>query len=118
MKLDFEKRSTCPLSSWLELFGDKWSMLILRDMAFFGKVHFKDFMNSDEKISTNILSDRLKKLEETNFIVKSSNPTNKLLNNYTLTPRALSMAPVFKEIAFWSNQNIENVHEITFPVTT
>ncbi|MFT5511699.1 MAG: DNA-binding HxlR family transcriptional regulator [Bacteroidia bacterium] len=114
-KIDFNKRSTCPLNSWLELFGDKWTLLIIRDMTIFGKKHFKDFMQSEEKISTNILADRLKKLEENGIVQKDSNKTNKLLNDYNLTPRALSMAPVFEEICRWSQDNIENVREISNP---
>lgn len=114
-KIHFNKRSTCPMSSWLELFGDKWTLLIIRDMAFFGKKHFKDFMQSDEKISTNILADRLKKLEEIGIVTKALNKTNKLLNDYVLTPRAFEMAPIFEEIAKWSSANIEDVQKVTIP---
>ena len=116
MKLDFDKRSTCPLSSWLDLFGDKWTLLIIRDIAFFGKRHFKDFMASEEKISTNILADRLKRLEQIDIVTKTPNPTNKLLNDNVLTPRAYAMAPIFKAIAEWSEANIEKVRQVEFPV--
>jgi DNA-binding HxlR family transcriptional regulator len=103
------------MSSWLELFGDKWTLLIIRDMAFLGKSHFKDFMKSEEKISTNILADRLKKLEEIEIITKSPNPTNKLLNDYALTPRAYALAPIFEEVEKWSSVNIENVRKVEMP---
>ncbi len=114
-KISFEKRSTCPMSSWLELFGDKWTLLIIRDMAFFGKKHYKDFMVSEEKISTNILADRLKRMEEIGIITKVSNKANKLLNDYNLTPKAYAMAPIFEEIAKWSYNNISDVQEISIP---
>lgn len=114
-KLEFNKRSTCPMSSWLDLFGDKWTLLIIRDMAFFGKKHFKDFIQSEEKISTNILADRLKRLEEIGIINKVTNKTNRLLNDYSLTPLAFSMAPIFDAIATWSHQHISDVQKITIP---
>ena len=70
-------RSGCPVSYTLDFFGDKWSLLIMRDMAIEGKVSYGEFLNSDEKIATNILADRLAMLEENGFITKNVAPDKK-----------------------------------------
>jgi len=70
-------RSSCPINFALELLGDKWTLLIIRDLLFKEKTSFLEFCKSDEKISTNILSDRLRKLEQHGFISKSVSPNNK-----------------------------------------
>lgn len=72
-----EFRSNCPISSALDLVGDKWSLLVVRDMLVFQKFTFKDFENSDEKIATNILSTRLKLLEKSGIVTKHKLKTNK-----------------------------------------
>src|SRR5271154_2631739 len=69
-------RSACPISYSLDIFGDKWTMLIIRDLLVFGKDSFSEFMCSDEKIATNILTDRLNVLLQEGFVTKHIAPTN------------------------------------------
>ncbi len=105
--MDNEKaRSDCLLSCFLDVLGDKWSLLILRDLVVHDKKHFKDFLESDEKIATNILSDRLKKLEERGFTIKSQDPNKKSQFIYTPTSKAQDLLPVFKSLETWSAKHI------------
>lgn len=98
-----KKRSNCPISCWLELFGDKWTLLILRDSIIFGRKNYKDFIEAEEGISTNILADRLKKLVEHGLMTKHIDEKNKLLVNYIVTEKGRALAPIFMEITKWSN---------------
>ena len=100
-------RSTCPISSALDIIGDKWSLLILRDMMFSGKRTFSEFISSQEGIATNILSARLSSLEKTGIISKSKLPDNKKVNIYTLTKKGGGFLPVLVEVILWSNENLE-----------
>lgn len=106
MKKDIKFRSNCQISCALDVIGDKWSILIIRDILIFGKKTFKDFVNSNEKIATNILSLRLKKLEHLDIISKNNHPTNKKVFNYKLTKSGEALLPILKELAFWSNEHI------------
>ena len=83
------KRSNCPLSSSLDIFGDKWSLLIIRDMMFYKKSTYGDFLKSDEKIATNILATRLQGLEENKLIEKLEHPDSKAKVLYVLTHKRL-----------------------------
>ena len=97
-------RSNCPISSALDLFGDKWSLLIIRDLVYFGERTFKDFSNADEKISSARLSDRLCKLDILGLIIKENHPTNKKVFLYNLTEKGLDLFPVIAEYVRWSNK--------------
>ena len=99
-------RSKCPLSSALDVMGDKWSLLIIRDMLFEHKKTFKDFSCSEEGIATNILSDMLSKLEEFGIISKGKLPDNKKTNIYRLTEKGLELMPVLLELLLWSDKNV------------
>ena len=99
-------RSNCAISSALDLIGDKWSLLILRDMMFFGKKTFSEFAASEEKIATNILSDRLLNLEEAGIIKKGKLPDNKKNNIYSLTPKGITFLPSLIEVILWSDRNL------------
>ena len=99
-------RSSCLASSALDVVGDKWSLLIIRDMLFEHKKTFKDFSNSEEGIATNILSDRLNKLEEFGIISKGKLPNNKKTNIYTLTEKGIELVPVLLELILWSDKNV------------
>ena len=99
-------RSKCPVSSALDVMGDKWSLLIIRDMLFKHKKTFKAFSSSEEGIATNILSDRLSKLEEYGIISKGKLPDNKKANIYTLTEKGLELMPVLLELLLWGDKNI------------
>jgi len=92
------KRSRCPLSCSLDLIGDKWSLLIIRDMMFFGKSTFNEFLDSSEGISTNILSDRLLKLAEEGFITFSGTVKRK---KYVLTKMGLDVKPILESVGMF-----------------
>ncbi|MCG8575475.1 MAG: helix-turn-helix transcriptional regulator [Flavobacteriales bacterium] len=104
MKTDF--RCKCPITSALDILGDKWSLVVIKQMLFEGKSTFKDFTESPESIATNILSTRLKMLEEFDLIEKVKLPTNKKTNIYLLTSRGLSLTPVLLELTLWSKYNV------------
>lgn len=97
-------RSDCPISYALDFFGDKWTLLIIRDMVFDGKRFYKDFQNSKEGIATNILSDRLKKLEQNGFITSEVYPELRTKKQYTLTEKGLDAIPILAEIMVWSTK--------------
>lgn len=101
MKDDF--RCDCPITSALDILGDKWILVIVKQMLLEGKQTFKDFRESDEAIATNILSTKLKWLEHFNIITKSKLPNNKKTNIYKLTEKGLALAPVIVELALWSD---------------
>ena len=105
-------RSDCPISSALDLFGDKWSLLIIRDLVYFGERTFKDFSNAAEKISSARLSDRLCKLEVLDLITKANHPTNKKVFIYRLTEKGIDLFPVIAEYVRWSNKYLnEHISE-------
>jgi len=91
----------CPIFFSLEIFGDKWSLLILRDILQFDKKHYNEFLESDEGISTNILADRLKKLESEGIISKQKDPDNKKQFIYSPTKKCLDLLPIILEITVW-----------------
>ena len=101
-------RSDCPISSALDLFGDKWSLLIIRDLAYFGERTFKNFSTAAENISSSRLADRLCKLESLDLIVKSNHPTNKKVYLYTLTLKGMDLFPVIAEYVKWSNKYLND----------
>ena len=96
------RRSDCPISFGLETFGDRWTLLIIRDIVYFGKKTYGEFLASDEHIATNILADRLAQLEADGILVKTHSPTDKRREIYTLTEKGLDLIPVLLEIANWS----------------
>ena len=95
-------RSHCPVSLALEAIGDRWSLLILRDLIMRGKSRYQEFLNSEEGISTNILADRLGQLEGHGLISKADDPDDKRQFRYTPTQKALDLMPVIFEMARWS----------------
>ncbi|MEP2988556.1 MAG: helix-turn-helix domain-containing protein [Parasphingorhabdus sp.] len=95
-------RSNCPINFVLETFGDKWTLLIVRDLMFKDKRTYGDFLESEEKISTNILADRLKRLEEHGIIAKSVSPQNQSSFIYSFTEKGLELLPIMLEITAWS----------------
>jgi DNA-binding HxlR family transcriptional regulator len=97
-----KSRSHCPIAFGLELFGDKWSLLILRDIIFKGKRNYTQFLDAEEKISTNILATRLIQLEETGLIEKFTDETNRKKIVYVPTKKGLDLLPVMLEIIRWS----------------
>ena len=100
-------RCKCPITSALDIVGDKWSLVVIKQMLFEGKSTFKDFTDSTEAIATNILSTRLKTLEDFGIIDKQKLPTNRKTNIYTLTPKGLSLIPVLIEFTLWSKYHVQ-----------
>jgi len=107
-KKKIEYRSDCPISTALDIFGDKWSLLIVRDMVFKGLSTYGDFLNGGEKIATNILADRLTMLEAGGIIAKQKHPESKAKILYTLTSKGIDLVPALVEIIVWS----EKYHEV------
>jgi DNA-binding HxlR family transcriptional regulator len=97
-------RSDCPVSRTLDVFGDKWSLLIIRDLMFGNKCTYNDFLKSDEGIATNILASRLKGLEENGIIEKSPHPDSKAKIMYKLTTKGIDLLPIIMEIYIWSEK--------------
>lgn len=103
-KKEITFRSDCPISSALDIFGDKWSLLILRDMLFKGKNTYGDFLAGEEKIATNILADRLLLLECSGIITKHKHPDSRAKILYKLTQKGIDLIPVLVEIIEWSEK--------------
>ena len=99
-------RSDCPISNLVELVGDKWSLLIIRDF-FLDRNTFKQFMESPESIATNILTDRLKSLKSKGIIDFAFAPNNKKTKYYYLTDIGIDLYPVIYEMAMWSRRNLD-----------
>jgi DNA-binding HxlR family transcriptional regulator len=94
-------RSGCPVSVSLEIFGDRWSLLIIRDMMVRGYRTFKEFQNSGEGIATNILADRLAKLERAGILSSQADEEDARRVNYRLTEKGIDLAPVLLELLIW-----------------
>lgn len=99
-------RSGCPINLGLEVFGDKWTLLIIRDMMFAGKRHFREFLGSDEGISTNILADRLAMLTRAGIITRADDPSHRLKAIYSLTEKGIELLPVIAQISRWSRSHM------------
>lgn len=103
-----KRRSPCPISCVLELLGDKWTLLLIRDLMA-GKSTFGDFMRSPEKISTNILSERLARLVESGLVVTVPSGGREA---YALSPRGRSLYSVMGAIARWGLENLEGTEAL------
>lgn len=96
-----QRRSGCPISCSLDLLGDRWSLLVVRDMVFEGKRYFKDFLASGEGIASNILADRLQRLEAIDIITKQTDPDSGRQILYSLTEKGIALIPVLVELVCW-----------------
>lgn len=105
-------RSGCPISSTLDVVGDKWSLLIIRDMLIKHKKTFKEISDSDERIAPSILSARLKLLESYKLISKTKIPENKKENIYLLTEKGIHLTPIIIEFSLWGNTNMREFNKI------
>jgi DNA-binding HxlR family transcriptional regulator len=103
---DNRRRSPCPISCGLDVLGDKWTLLIIRDLMFRDKRSYGEFHAAGEHIATNILADRLKKLESENFVKKSVDPNNKSKYRYRLTEKGVDLLPMLLEFIAWSTKHI------------
>ena len=96
------KRSHCPIAFALDIFGDTWSLLVLRDLFFKGKKRYSEFLAAEEGIATNVLSERLARLEAEGLITKSRDKENRRQYIYAPTPKGLDLLPAILEICCWS----------------
>lgn len=96
-----ERGSGCPICYALDIFGDRWTLLILRDLLLAGKQRYRDFLASDEAIASNILSDRLKRLEAAGLIHREPDPNDRRQLLYGATEKGQTLLPVLLEIAAW-----------------
>jgi DNA-binding HxlR family transcriptional regulator len=102
-KSSFPSRSHCPINYALETFGDRWTLLVIRDLMFHGKRHFGDFLASDERVATNVLADRLKRLERLGLVTRSVEAQSSK-PSYALTRKGRDLLPVLLEITRWSGR--------------
>lgn len=104
-------RCNCPVTSALDIVGDKWTLVIIKQMLLEYKTTFKDFYDSDEAIAPNILSERLKKMQSIGLIDKLKHPTNRKTNIYILTEKGLTLTPIVIELALWAHNNITPMNQ-------
>src|SRR5216684_3806496 len=97
-----KRRSGCPLNASVEVLGDRWSLLIIRDMMLRGFQTYKEFLESYERIATNILADRLRKLIAHGIITTQRNPSDGRKLIYSLTAKGIDLAPVLTEMVLWA----------------
>lgn len=96
-------RSNCPINFALEIFGDKWTLLIVRDIVYTGKRTHGEFLNSDERIARNILADRLVKLECQGILTRAADPMDKRREIFSLTDKGLALIPLLLDLQSWTN---------------
>ncbi len=105
MKHTHQRRSDCPINFALETFGDPWSLLLIRDIVYFGKKTYGEFLASEEGMATNILASRLARLEEQGILMKKPSGQDKRKEEYVLTEKGLDLIPVLVEMANWSAEH-------------
>ncbi|WP_152365359.1 winged helix-turn-helix transcriptional regulator [Microlunatus speluncae] len=107
-------RSGCPINLSLEVFGDKWSLLILRDMIFGGRRHFRELLTkSDEGIASNILASRMKRLVETGMLTKADDPSHKQKAIYSLTEASIQLVPIMAALGTWGTRWLDVSEELS-----
>jgi len=112
--MDAEQRSGCPINLTLEVVGDKWSLLVIRDMIFGNRRHFRELLTrSEEGIASNILADRLKRLVEQGIISKADDPTHKQKSVYSLTDKGIELLPVLAQMSVWGRRHLPVTEELS-----
>ncbi len=101
-----DNRSSCPVSTCLEILGDNWSLILIRDL-FLERTTFTDFSNSSENISSNILSDRINKLQNFNLIEYQLHPNNRKVKQYYLTEAGIQLYPLIYDLLVWSKKHLD-----------
>lgn len=99
-----KRRSDCPTNYGLEHFGDKWSLLVIRDLMFKGKRHYNEFLEADEKVSTSVLRDRLRSLEAGGLIWSGEDQVKKSRIRYSLTAKGITLLPLMIDMIVWAGQ--------------
>ena len=102
-----KKRSGCPISCSLDIWGDKWSLLIIRDLMYLKECTYGDFLKAPEGIATNILASRLQLLEENKIIEKLDHPDSKAKVLYKLTRKGIDLIPILIEIHLWADKYLQ-----------
>jgi DNA-binding HxlR family transcriptional regulator len=100
------RQSGCPVAFTLDNFGDKWSIVVVRDMLLNGKKYYSEFLESPEGIASNILAERLKRLEEASVITKNSDPRNQKKYLYELTQKGVDLLPLVLEAVIWGSKYV------------
>lgn len=98
-------RSPCPIAAALDLFGDRWTLLVLRDMLLRGKRRYREFLAAPERIASNILAERLKRLEAAGLVSRQTDPEDARRMIYAPTDRGRSLAPLLRDIAAWGREH-------------
>ena len=112
--MSLDRRSGCPINLSLEVFGDRWSLIILRDMIFGGRRHFRELLNgSIEGIASNILADRLKRLMELGMLTKADDPSHKQKAIYSLTEMAITLVPILAHLGAWGRVWLPTSEELS-----
>jgi len=96
------RKSGCPINLSLELLGDRWTLLIIRDLVFAGKKHFREFLQSDEGISSRTLAERLQTLRDEGILTRGDDPSHKLKAIYRLTEAGIDLVPVLATLGAWA----------------
>ena len=102
-----KKRSLCPIASALDIIGDKWSLLIVRDLVFEGKNTYGQYLRGDERIATNILADRLEWLEQAGIIKRLPHPDGRTKSTFKLTAKGGDLIPLIVDMVVWSDEHLE-----------
>ncbi len=110
-----DPRSYCPINLSLEIFGDSWTLLVLRDMMFAGKRHFRELLQCDERISSNILADRLARLLDHGLLTRSEDPTHKQKAIYSLTEKSIQLLPIVVQIGAWGSRWVPDAKKLDAP---
>jgi DNA-binding HxlR family transcriptional regulator len=112
--MDAEHRSGCPINLTLEVVGDKWSLLVIRDMIFGNRRHFRELLTkSEEGIASNILADRLKRLVEQGIVSKANDPSHKQKAIYSLTEQGIELLPVLAQMSVWGRKHLPVTEELS-----
>ncbi|CAN7164936.1 helix-turn-helix transcriptional regulator [Rhizobium rhizogenes] len=112
--MDAPHRSGCPINLTLEILGDRWSLIIIRDIMFGNRRHFRELLhNSQEGIASNILADRLKRLVERGLLTRDDDPTHKQKAIYSLTEMAIDLVPLFARMGAWGRKHLPVSEELS-----
>lgn len=107
-------RSGCPINLTLEALGDRWSLLVIRDMMFGGRRHFRELLGkSEEGIASNILADRLKRLTESGLITRADDPSHRQKAIYSLTEKAIQLVPLIAQMGAWGRRHMPATPELS-----
>ena len=111
--MDTTPRSGCPINLAMETLGDRWSLVVIRDIMFGNRRHYRDLLDhSEERIASNILADRLKKLMERGLLTRRDDPTHKQKGIYSLTEASIQLLPVLAQLGAWGRRHLPTTPEL------